>query len=99
MAFKSLGEKSCEIKGGGHEIAAMMWMIINFNYGIFCVDFTSLCILNNIPKANHKLDLRFVFTQIIVLLIYRCNENDIRQTSALPIQKNTYQSDIKANLY
>ena len=28
---KSLGEKSYEIKGGGHEMAAMMWMIINFN--------------------------------------------------------------------
>ena len=30
-AFKSLGEKSCEIKGGGHEMAAMMLMIINFS--------------------------------------------------------------------
>ena len=28
MAFKSLDEKSCEIKGGGHEMAAMMLMII-----------------------------------------------------------------------
>ena len=27
---KSLGEKSYEIKGGGHEMATMMWMIINF---------------------------------------------------------------------
>ena len=30
-AFKSLGEKSCEIKGGGQEMAAMMSMLINFN--------------------------------------------------------------------
>ena len=30
-AFKNLDEKSCEIKGGGHETAAMLWMIINFN--------------------------------------------------------------------
>ena len=28
-ALKSLGEKSCEIKGGGHEMAAMMSMLIN----------------------------------------------------------------------
>ena len=29
---KKLGlKKSCEIKGGGHGMAAMMWMIINFN--------------------------------------------------------------------
>ena len=48
-------------------------------------------------KSNHKVALRFAFTQIIVLLTYRCNEDDIRQTSALPIQKNTYQSDTKAN--
>ena len=25
---KSLGEKSCEIKGGGHDMVAMMWMIM-----------------------------------------------------------------------
>ena len=30
-ALKSLGEKSCEIKGGGQEMAAMMLMLINFN--------------------------------------------------------------------
>ena len=29
-ALKSLGEKGCEIKGGGQEIAAMMLMLINF---------------------------------------------------------------------
>ena len=29
--LKSLGEKSCEIKGGGQEMAAMMLMLINFN--------------------------------------------------------------------
>ena len=27
---KSLGERSCEIKGGGHKIAAMMLMILTF---------------------------------------------------------------------
>ena len=30
---KSLGENSCEIKGGGHKMAVMMWMIINANNG------------------------------------------------------------------
>ena len=30
-ALKNLGEKSCEIKGGGQEMAAMMLMLINFN--------------------------------------------------------------------
>ena len=55
-----------------------------FYFFLYCKD---------IPKATHKLDS---FTQIIVLLIYRCNEDDIRQTNA---QKNTYQCDTKANLY
>ena len=31
MALKSLGEKSCEIKGGSQQMAAMMLMLINFN--------------------------------------------------------------------
>ena len=31
VALKSLGEKSCEIKGGGQEMAAMMLTLINFN--------------------------------------------------------------------
>ena len=61
-------------------MAAIMLMIINFNNAI----------LNIYSKANHKLALRFVFTQIIVLLMYRFNDNDIKQTSVLPIQKNTY---------
>ena len=30
-AAKSLSVKSCEIKGGGHEMAAMLLMIRNFN--------------------------------------------------------------------
>ena len=30
-ALKSLGEKSCEIKGGGQQMAAMMLILINFN--------------------------------------------------------------------
>ena len=30
-ALKSLGEKSCKIKGGGQEMAAMMLMLISFN--------------------------------------------------------------------
>ena len=29
--LKILGEKSCEIKGGSQEMAAMMLMLINFN--------------------------------------------------------------------
>ena len=31
--LKSLGEKSCEIKGGGQEMAAMMLMLKIFNNG------------------------------------------------------------------
>ena len=34
-ALKSLGEKSCEIKGGSQEMAAMMLMLINFKNGCF----------------------------------------------------------------
>ena len=30
VALKSLSEKSCEIKGGGQEMAAMMLMLIKF---------------------------------------------------------------------
>ena len=33
VALKSLGEKSCEIKGGGQEMAAMMLMLKKFNNG------------------------------------------------------------------
>ena len=29
--LKKLAEKSCEIKGGGQEMAAMMLMLISFN--------------------------------------------------------------------
>ena len=43
--LKSLGEKSCEIKGDGQEMAAMMLMLINFNNAL--VDFTSFCIFKN----------------------------------------------------
>ena len=32
-ALKNLGEKSCEFKGGGQEMAAMMLMLKNFNNG------------------------------------------------------------------
>ena len=32
-ALKSLGEKSCEIKGGGQEMAAMMLMLKMFSNG------------------------------------------------------------------
>ena len=32
-----LHEKSCEMKGCGHEIAAMMLMIINFNNGFLAL--------------------------------------------------------------
>ena len=31
VALKILGEKSCDIKGGGQQMAAMMLMLINFN--------------------------------------------------------------------
>ena len=60
---------------------------------------TIVCLDTPKPTIIINWALRFVFTQIIVLLIYRCNEGDIRQTSALPLQKNTYRSDTKANLY
>ena len=33
VAFKTWVKKSCEIKSGSHEMAKMMWMIINFNNG------------------------------------------------------------------
>ena len=33
VALKILGEKSCEIKGGGQEMAAMMLMLKFFNNG------------------------------------------------------------------
>jgi len=35
-AFKSLGEKICEIRGGGHKMAAMMLMLIKFLIMILC---------------------------------------------------------------
>ena len=36
-ALKSLGEKTCEIKGGGQEMAAMMLMLKKFNNGcVYC---------------------------------------------------------------
>ena len=31
--YKAWVKKSCEIKGGGQEMAAMMLMLINFNNG------------------------------------------------------------------
>ena len=34
-AFKNLDEKSCEIKGGGHEMVAIMLMIINLFHNLF----------------------------------------------------------------
>ena len=33
LALKTLGEKSCEIKDGGQQVAAMMLILINFNNG------------------------------------------------------------------
>ena len=59
MALKSLGEKSCEIKGGGQNMAAMMLMLINFNNAhhhffttwLFCVDFTFL-VLDKAQKPD-----------------------------------------------
>ena len=50
-----------------------------------------------IPKASHKLALMFVFTQIIVLLIfYRCNEDDITRSNTEKQLTNLYT---KAYLY
>ena len=37
VALKSLGKKSCEIKSGGQEMAAMMLMLIVYSYKIQCV--------------------------------------------------------------
>ena len=37
VALKSLGENSCEIKGGSQQVAAMMLILINFNKAIFKV--------------------------------------------------------------
>ena len=42
-ALKSLGEKSCEIKGGSQQMAAMMLMLIKFNNGL--VKFISINII------------------------------------------------------
>ena len=47
-------------------------------------------------KASHKLALKPVFAHIIVLLFYSYDDDDISQTSALPIQKHIYWSDTKA---
>ena len=33
VASKSLGEESCEIKGGGQQMAAVMLILIKFNNG------------------------------------------------------------------
>ena len=44
VALKSLGEKSCKIKGGGQQMAAMMLMLLFFKaapfsqLGCFCAD-------------------------------------------------------------
>ena len=35
-AFESLGEKCCEIKGGSHEMATMMLMVIKFLIMTLC---------------------------------------------------------------
>ena len=45
--LKSLSEKSCEIKCGGHEMAVMMLMIINYVYYRFWQLNSSLWQLNN----------------------------------------------------
>ena len=41
-ALKSLGEKSCEIKGGGQQMAAMMLMLVN---SMMAVHFKNLLVL------------------------------------------------------
>ena len=45
VAFKSLDEKSCEIKGGGQQMAAMMLIVINFNNGCALLKFISINII------------------------------------------------------
>ena len=54
VALKSLGEKSCEIKGGGQEMAAMTLMQKNFNNG--CVHCNHLLALTSLqPFLGHHL--------------------------------------------
>ena len=43
--LKSLGEKSCEIKGGSQQMAAMMLMLIKFNNGCALLKFISINII------------------------------------------------------
>ena len=43
--LKSLDEKSCEIKGGSQEMAAMMLMLINFNNAQPLLKFFSINII------------------------------------------------------
>ena len=45
MALKSLGEKSCEIKGGSQEMAAMMLMLKHFDNGCGLLKFISINII------------------------------------------------------
>ena len=44
-ALKGLGEKSCEIKGGGQKMAAMMLMLKKFNNGCVLLKFISINII------------------------------------------------------
>ena len=76
----------------------MMLMNINFNNVLHCalLNFIIINIIAAMSRPSHMisqlfpLSLRFSFTQIIALLIYRCNEDDIGQTIDTKTQKNTY---------
>ena len=45
VALISLSEKSCEIEGGGQQMAAMMLMLINFINGCALLKFISINII------------------------------------------------------
>ena len=49
MAFKNFGEKSCEINGGGQEMAAMILMLITFNIGCALLTFISINTISELP--------------------------------------------------
>ena len=76
--LESLGEKSCEIKGGDQEMAAMMLMLLNFNNG-FCVDcsYTKIFIRKNFCT---KIKQTTIIPMCNPSLGYLC---DLRENSSL----------------
>ena len=63
-ALKSLGQKSCEIKSGDQEMAAMMLMLINFN-SAHCkwhfLDSVKRVCCPPAPAARHMLLIFIIF--------------------------------------